>query len=222
MLLDTGANAELCDGNSTTIINSAVVEHKPGLVRLLINRRVNIHHRDISGCSPILDATEYNPNADITRILAEGGANLKGTTTRGQNPLHLAMRGKPEILKILLEFHKTIDMEKRDSYGQTLFLVSDLRNNMECVILLVRAGVDINAQDSEGYTIHMRAIHERLAPEAIDFFLFQPEIKINLHAEVSGTALHIACRPQTLTSKPSSSGTGQTLINMSPAFLVLR
>ena len=194
MLLDAGANAELCNGYGKTIINDAVAWNRLEVVRLLVNRGVNIHHRDSHGWSPILDATGYVPNAEITRILAEGGANLKDTTTHGSTPLHFAtIRPEPEILKILLEFHKTIDMEKRDNNGETPLLASVQLGNVKSVILLVRAGADINAQNSTGWTILMKAVNNHLPAEAVDFLLSQPEIKINLYAKGYGAALHIAC-----------------------------
>ncbi|EMR67209.1 putative ankyrin repeat-containing protein [Eutypa lata UCREL1] len=88
-----------------------------------------------------MDAVGYVPDAEITRILAEGGANLQDANKSGWTPLHFAMREEAEILKILLEFRKDIDLEKRDNRGETPLLWGD---SMQCITLLVRAGADIN------------------------------------------------------------------------------
>jgi ankyrin repeat protein len=194
MLLDAGANVELTNSSGQTVFNVAVGKEKADVVRLLASRKVDIHHRDQYGWTPILDATGFVPNAEILRILVESGANLKDTLSAGQTPLHLAaISSNPEILKILLEFHGALDLEKRDDDGETPLLGLRSDTQMESVKLLVRAGANINAQDSRGWTPLMKAVNGSMPNGAVDFLLSQPDIEVDIQGK-AGTALHIACR----------------------------
>ena len=193
MLLDAGANAELTNGSRQTVINIAVGKEKADVVRLLASRKVDIHHRDQYGWTPIHDATGYVPNAEIVRILMEGGANLKDTLNDGRNPLHLAAPRYPEILRILLEFHGALDLEKRNDYGETPLLILKLYSEIESFKLLVRAGANINTQGLRGWTPLMKAVNDDMPDGAMDFLLSQPDIKVNIQGK-GETALHIACQ----------------------------
>ncbi|ROV88763.1 hypothetical protein VMCG_10055 [Cytospora schulzeri] len=199
-LLDAGANPSFENNKQQTALNIAVVEEKIDTVRLLLEpgRNVDIHHRDDLGWSPILDATGVAPNAEIVRILMENGANIADTEPDGSSPLHLAAHElRPDIVRILLEYHVPEDLERRTTHGQTPLLVT--RNykgplTLECIRVLVRAGSDINAQDSDGESILIRyALSKSKASAVGDFLLSLPKININILSKVFGTALHLSC-----------------------------
>lgn len=202
MLLDAGADPEFENKLKQTALNIAVVNEEIDAVELLLEpgRHVDIHHRDINGCSPILNASGLSPNPEMVRILMESGANLADTDPEGMSPLHWAARKlMPDILRILLEFHVPEDLERRNTYGETPLLELEIENyedplGLECIFLLVRAGSDVNAQDSSGRTILMRCASSRSKSSAIeDFLLALRKVAVNAVGNAK-TALHCACR----------------------------
>ena len=193
MLLDAGADAESTNRSRQTVINIAVERQKVDVVSLLASRKVDIHHRDKYGWTPIHDATGSVPNAEIVRILLESGADLNDSLGDGRTPLHLAARRYPETLRVLLEFHGALDLEKRNDDGETPLLTLTSSSEIETVKLLVRAGANVNAQDSRGWTPLMEAVNDDMPDGAMDFLLSQRDIKVNFKGK-AGTALHIACQ----------------------------
>ncbi|KAL7900627.1 ankyrin repeat-containing domain protein [Trichoderma sp. SZMC 28014] len=156
LLLDAGADPELPDKNGATAINTAAMKGKASVVKLLVDRKVDIHRPDQYGRSAIMYAAELGSDADTVRILIKGGADLGACAKyHGFTPLHAAARGgHPEIIKVLLEHRKMIDLEKRARNGETALLVTE---SEECLKLLILAGADINAQDHQGQTVLTRA-----------------------------------------------------------------
>lgn len=198
MLLDAGIDPEVEDENKQTALNFAVANHKLDVVDLLLKRKVDIHHRDSYGWSPLLRATGSRPNAQITRLLIENGANIADTLPSGRNSVHLVMqKSNPDVLRILLEFHKAINLHQRDQYSETPILhVREYSKpeTLECLRLLVRAGANVNDQSEDGLTILIRcAGHGKVAGQIYNYLLGLPEIDVNLVSNRFGSALHQAC-----------------------------
>ncbi|KAL4919526.1 ankyrin repeat-containing domain protein [Aspergillus aurantiobrunneus] len=200
MLLDAGANPELENGDGLTVLNAAVVEEKPEVVKLLLDRKVDINHRDRADWSPIHDASAYCPNAEIVRLLADAGANLTETAANSQSPLHLAAsKPRPDIVAVLLEFRGTLDIEQRNGSGETPLIKAVMSGNMECIRRLLHAGADINAQCSDGWTPLMRAIYIHEPHDVVSFLLSRPGLDISRVSVDQGAALHMACKTLNLT-----------------------
>ncbi|CAD6447046.1 f5e6bcd6-6814-4982-8ce6-b018c14a97e8 [Sclerotinia trifoliorum] len=203
-LLDAGADPSFQDSCKRTLLNNAVVAQKEEVVGLLLEpaRHIDVHRRDNAGWSPIMDATGYIPNAQIARLLLDAGARLSDTTEGGYSPLHLAASlGRSDVLQVLLKqvllnFHQPDDLVRCGIKGRTALLaVSDFTRteDLECIRLLVRAGADINARDSNGETVLIRSARFGANATAVhDWLLAQPKTDIHLKAR-EGTALHIAC-----------------------------
>lgn len=107
LLLDAGAGDSL--------IKSTVLGSHRDVVGMPIDRMANIRHLDGSGRTLIRAAVGRLRNAALVRLLADSGANLSEADSDGCNLLHVAIRGPPEIIKILLEFGKSIGLHRRDS-----------------------------------------------------------------------------------------------------------
>jgi ankyrin repeat protein len=195
MLLDAGADPEIANSSELTAINVAVASEKSTIVRLLASRRVNLNHMDDIKWAPIHDASGYVPNAEIVRILAEGGADLKITAPFGETALHKAV-GKEHVgvLSVLLEFQTSIDLEQRSSSGSTPLNDAASIGNLACIRRLIQAGADINSQDSDGWSVLMQALNSDKATEAATFLLSQPGLDLSRPSLGFGAALHVACR----------------------------
>jgi ankyrin repeat protein len=200
LLLDAKADIELENGDNQTALNKAVEAEKPDVVKLLIERKANIHHRDSYGWSPIHDASYYRPNVEVVRLLADAGANLTETVNGGQTPLHLAARdARPDIVAVLLEHRGALDIEQRTEDGETPLVKAVHGNNLECVRRLLQAGANINAQCQQGWTPLMEAIYHSRSDEMTGLLLSQPGVDIHLFSPKHGAALHLACTVLNLT-----------------------
>lgn len=128
LLLDAGADADISDEKGVTTISTAVIRGKASVVKLLVNRKVDIHRADKDGWSPIMHAASLGSDAKIVRILIKGGADLgKSECTKysGLTPLLVTAKGgHAKIARILLEHRKMIDLEKRNRKGETPLLAT--------------------------------------------------------------------------------------------------
>ncbi|KAM0520619.1 hypothetical protein ACHAPE_003016 [Trichoderma viride] len=193
MLLDAGIDVELLNSNGHAALHIAVGYEKIEIVKLLVDRKANIHHRDAGGWNAITIATSSTTDAEILRALIEGGANLRDSYPEtGSTPLHFAAAHNVELAKILLEFRKTVDLEKRNNDGRTPLLYACEADNAECVKLLIRAGADINVEDERGWTVLSLTATRPFAPDITELLLSQPDIMIDAMAKTRGTALMVA------------------------------
>ena len=84
--------------------------------------------------------------------------------TDGRGPLHLAAKGHPGCLSLLLE--AGADMDKSDRRGQTPVhhaVTSCGHDEVTCLRLLLEAGADMHKTDRSGYApVHCAALHSRV------------------------------------------------------------
>lgn len=200
-LLDAGSDPNFGDKDEKTLLNRAVELQKTDVVKMLLEpgRDVDVHHRDSAGWSPILDATGDVPNPEIARMLMEAGANFADTSTSGHSPLHYAVwSNRPDVLRVLLEFHEMDDLARRSNFKEIpLLSARDItsQDTFECIRLLVRAGSDVNSEDSDGHTLLTRSARVSLGGTAVqEWLLARPNINVHAKAAGDGTALHIACK----------------------------
>lgn len=193
LLLDAGIDVELPGYNDYTALHIAVLNEKTEIVKLLVDRKANIHHRSAGGWNAITTATSSTTDAEILRALIEGGANLHDAhPDTGSTPLHFAVAHNVELAKILLEFRKSVDLEKRNIDGRTPLLYACAADNAECVKLLIRAGADINVEDEYGWKVLSLTAAEPFAPDVTELLLSQPDIMIDAMSKTLGTALMVA------------------------------
>lgn len=200
-LIDAGVDLTHEGSAGQTVLNRAVVMEEPDMVDYLLSlerdRHVDIHHRDSDGWTPILDAVGYSPNAEVTRVLMEHGSRLSDKTGFNDSPLHLAARGsRPDLLRILLEYHRPEDLTRVNDEGRTpllqVFQFHDTKA-LDCVKLLVRAGADVNAQDNHGWSLLIRSATLGAEARKIhEYLISQSSINVNLAGNGGVTALHAA------------------------------
>ena len=193
ILLDAGANPEFANGNNATLLSSAVLFSSAEVVDMLLKRKVDLNHKDKWGWTPICDAVGNIRHVETVRLLADNGANLQDTAGDSESGLlHLAIFGSPKIMQILLEFRKSIDLEKRNAANSTPLLWMRSYADPESLELLIKAGADVNAlnEDKEG-PLHC-AIREGI-PRCVTMLLAQPEIELNCVSPTAGPPLHLAC-----------------------------
>ena len=109
----------------------------------------------------------------------------------GRGPLHLAAKGHPGCLSLLLE--AGADMDKSDRRGQTPVhhaVTSCGHDEVTCLRLLLEAGADMHKTDRSGYApVHDAAFHNR--PGCLDLLL-----KAGAHKDAADprgeTPMHLA------------------------------
>ena len=150
-------------------LDSAFVH--PDALQLLMDRGVSRgdqHDKDVAlagaaqrgdiGTVKKLTAYGANPNANLSGGKILFGTGLEGFEQEGAGSIlyYAATSGKPEMVREILRYRPNLDA--RDGFGRTaLFVVGEDRyredvNMLECMELLIAAGVNVNAQDEEGKT----------------------------------------------------------------------
>lgn len=219
LLLDSKANPERSNSKEQTLINAATVDGLHEVMEILMERKVDLHHRDKWGATPICDAVDYSKNARILRLLIENGANLQDTEEEsGNSLLHFGVNSTPEILRILLEYTKDLDLNRKNNLGRTPLLAANSKANIECLKLLVNAGADINQVDERGETALHNSIHWDL-PDLRDLLLAQRDVEVNVSSPYTGSPLHLACREGQLESVTALLDLGADIYQMNSTTL---
>ncbi|KAJ5370375.1 uncharacterized protein N7496_006467 [Penicillium cataractarum] len=214
LLLNSKANPERSNSKEQTLINAATVDGLHEVMEILMEKKVDLHHRDKWGATPICDAIEYSKNARILRLLIENGANLQDTEEEnGSSLVHLGVNSSPEILRILLEYTKDLDLNRKNNLGRSPLLAAGSKTNIECLKLLVNAGADINQVDERGETALHNSIHWDL-PDFRDLLLAQRDVEVNISSPYTGSPLHLACRKGQLESVTALLNLGADIYQM--------
>jgi ankyrin repeat protein len=96
-----------------------------------------------------------------------------------------------ELIKDILEY-SVVDINSKDSIGQTALMLAANWGNEKCVeLLLNHPGIDVNLQDKWGWTALMNAVDRKV--KVVELLLNHPGIDITLEeTESSRTAWDIA------------------------------
>ncbi|KAK8917730.1 Ankyrin repeat domain-containing protein 50 [Metarhizium anisopliae] len=194
-LLRAGEDSDSASESVNTLIRLAIHARNAEAVKMLIKFKPDINRLDEYGWSPLCDAVGYVPDAKIARLLIDAGANVSQILEdSGRNLMHLAIGADADVIRLLFEFPKAVDIDHRDKFGNTPLMVTDNTTKVDCVRLLLKAGADINAQNSDGLTPLMNAIAFDAPSEVIQCYLSQPQLDPNIYSKTHGSALHLACR----------------------------
>lgn len=123
--------------------------------------------RDGSGLTLLQHAAARNKYISAT-LLLEGGADpdMKSRGTHGYTALHYAAENDNVQMIELLAKHKA-NLDVTDKNKQTPLHVAAHEGNPKAIYALVRAGADMFAKDSSGFTAYDVAVRRR--GEVLDF-----------------------------------------------------
>jgi ankyrin repeat protein len=169
VLLEHGANASIETKGGETALHIVSrgeydsQEQGVGTARLLLERGVDVNARRKDSWTSLHWAA-FKGRVELTQLLLDQGANAKVETERGETALHIVSRGE------------------YDSQEQS---ISTAR-------LLLEHGVDVNAQQKDGWTsLHCAAFKGRVV---LTQLLLEHGANASIETKGGETALHIVSR----------------------------
>lgn len=178
-LLDRGASINAHTGGwglNTSILSLATVYKDTTILRLLLDRDINILHDSSGGGYSVLNYAVSNGSLDAVKLLLEKGVD----TPREMTPLinNAVVRGAYDIAIFLLNLstpsadelririlsavergdmpwatvllQNGADVNARNIDGETLLMIASRRKHDTIVVLLVNYGADVHAKDNDG------------------------------------------------------------------------
>ena len=120
LFLEFGAILEEKDKDGLTALHLACKYGHEKIAKLLLKFGANLEARDKFDNTPLHYACQ-NGNTVIVQLLNLKGVNLEAKTKNGLTPLHVVCSyGYVDLLHLLLVMGR-INLEERDSYGNTVF-----------------------------------------------------------------------------------------------------
>lgn len=152
VLLDKGADTEVTEtpgGGDGTALLRAIDYNRVEIVRLLMERGANVHHKDIFDRG-MLHGAAVNGRAEILRVMLEAntGLDVNAQDVNGKTTLHDASRfGYYDTIEVLLEFGG--DPTIKDKDGRTPLRVAREKNRPNVFDLLKTAQTQWKSKGSE-------------------------------------------------------------------------
>jgi len=131
------------------------------MVKILLSHHADPNARDNFGKTPLLYAISQSAEQNIIKELISSGAKPHIVDVRGQSALHYSMhyltpKSLTNLGMLLSVYDRNhSDLSPRDEQGKTPLHFVCERVSQESIlhlVLLVFAGVDVNAQDNDGRT----------------------------------------------------------------------
>ena len=152
MLIKYGADPHQTNVNGQIPLWQAVRDNNAVLAGLLLYRSSD-PRADASWTTPdgltLLNVAVTQENTALTRVLAEGGADVNATDYLENTALHLAAeRGQSEIVEVLLANGALIDQP--NILGTTPIMAAAQRGHSDIATVLSQAGANAEQRDYAG------------------------------------------------------------------------
>jgi ankyrin repeat protein len=152
VLLKAGADVEAVDSKGDRAIVWACKHAKVYSVQSLLKAgsKVTRHERDRS--SPVLYASQTGHIGLLEDLLQHGGS-LDCQNIEWQGPLMMAAKyNRANMVRHLIQTHFKDQLDLKDRNGSTAHMVASLQSAALAVRVLLDAGADVNAANSNGDT----------------------------------------------------------------------
>ena len=150
------ADVNATDDRGRSMLDIAIQEAKPEIVRLLMEAGADVNATDDRGDS-MLELAILRNKLEMVRLLVEAGADVSVTGKRAASIGRVDL----EIFRLLVE--AGADVNVTDDRGNSMLLLAidgDYNPDPEMVRLLVEAGADVNATDDRGRSMLELAIDD--------------------------------------------------------------
>ncbi|EQC28838.1 TKL protein kinase [Saprolegnia diclina VS20] len=205
LLLDRGALADARATDGRTPLHKAAYGGEVGVVRLLLDRGADINARDkITRATPLHDAA-FGGDFNVVRLLLEHGADVDARNMDGKTPWMTAQDDQEDakcayVAAVIADYSRKKTYAKRlwnavrDNKSATierlvarsfapchsLLLHKALTYDDPCLLQRLLPSLDVEAVDTEGYSVLARAVeecHMSLVQQLL-------HINVNVHATV--------------------------------------
>ena len=158
LLLEAGADTELCGRDGSTALHFAAQAGQSEVVQLLLKSGANTDVLDHQQSTPLLFAAEHG-HLEVVRLLLKSRADKDKFDRQGRTPLLFATySGHLKVVQLLLE--ADADKEMSDRHGTTPLLLAAYVGHLEQVRMLLEAGADKETSDHDGATPLLLAVEQ--------------------------------------------------------------
>jgi len=193
-LIEHGANINLADSESKTVLHHAIQSGQHGIINLLLGcPGIDLQARDKSGLSPFAAAMTYKNNSAARVILELEPGAAEQPDSRGKNFLHTAIiKGDLESLLFLISINVNVHSKTTDSNKLAPILLAVQVGNEMMVRNLLLAGASTAEKNLTGQTgLHLSAEADN---SEIAGVLLANNIDFAAVDERGNNALHVAVK----------------------------
>ena len=129
-------------------------EHGVGIVRLLLQRGLDVHAKDKDHGTPLHSAA-FSGMLEITRVLLDHGADVNAENKQGRTPLHQVAQGEYDpqergvgVVRLLVE--RGVDVHAQDKDHDTALHLAAFSGRLEIAKLLIDHGAITTAESDHG------------------------------------------------------------------------
>ncbi|KAM6148003.1 nuclear factor NF-kappa-B p105 subunit isoform 1-T1 [Erethizon dorsatum] len=187
------------DENGDSVLHLAVIHLHAQLVRDLLQVTSGLISEDIINMRNDLYQTPLHlavitKQEDVVEDLLRAGADLSLLDRLGNSALHLAAKeGQDRILSILLKQQRAaLLMDQPNGEGLNAIHIAVTSNSLPCLLLLVAAGADVNAQEQKSGRTALHLAVEQDNVSLAGCLLLEGEAHVDSTTYDGTTPLHIA------------------------------
>lgn len=146
--------------NGKSLLMIAVINRQIEIIKSLIDKDVNINQQELSTGNTALHISVTMNDFSIVQLLIKHGANSSIKNNQGHSAISCAViANRPHIVSFLLGNGASL----KNTYGPSndnLLTIASFKGHLDIVEVLHREGIDINYQDSGGFTALHSAVQE--------------------------------------------------------------
>jgi ankyrin repeat protein len=164
LLLDAGASVHVRPTGKSSLLEVAVCQHESDLFKTILEKGADANERNRNGDTPLSLFLSHGRSmstsnlAPIVKLLLDRGANPNAKNDKGQTPLSIAVRLSLSSVVPLLLQRNNLDINTRDSKGNSPLSHAIAQYDKETSIVLLQHGADANAINASGEHVLYRAL----------------------------------------------------------------